>query len=334
MVKNLGVSNICYEDLKEQAESQEKNWDDVLIPTRCGYFGMLPDGDFEAPKGPAGEFYRTDISQNAFEQYCSLIGVPSAYASKCFENGEGELARLNFDHWQKNLPEKVLVRMYSTDTSDLTVKAVLSNRFTPVSNSRVFDMLDDTVDFNRYRCNQAYLSEEKMHLRFVDFDPLPIGDRMYAGFTVSNNEIGRGAISIKFFLYRFACKNGIVRAEKSGTLFRQKHLGFSIEDEIEFKRSLDDIEYLRQNAVTQILEAQKKNLSVKEIDAYLERVRKELHLGKVLEIEKMPAAEWINDQFGSNLWGVINFVTQKAQEYTLDNRLEMEQYAGRLLAAA
>lgn len=330
VLTQLGVSQIDFDDLSGAAYEHSQSWYDDIIDTRATNVCMTPD----ARLGYDLNGYRreADITQNAFEQYCSTVGVPSAYATKCYENGMGELAVENFSRWSRSLPSEVKLRTYG-DNRD--VHAVVSNRFTSISNSRIFELLGDSIDFGRYTCNQAYLSPEKMHLRFVDFDPLPgLTDRMFAGFTVSNNEVGRGALSVKFFLYRFACKNGIVRTQKGGTLFSQKHIGLTSEDEKAFMTSFDDLELLRENSIGQILSAQRKTLSFKEMEAYIERVRKECHLGKDPKIGEVSAAEWIGEEFGSNLWGVINFVTQKAQEYSLDDRLAMEQYAGNLLAAA
>ena len=61
----------------------------------------------------------------------------------------------------------------------------------------------------RYEANQAFLSEDRVHLRFVDFNnPLPVqNDKLYSGFTVSISDIGSGALCIKYFVYRFACRN-------------------------------------------------------------------------------------------------------------------------------
>jgi hypothetical protein len=39
-------------------------------------------------------------------------------------------------------------------------------------------------------------------------------------------------------------------------------------------------------------------------------------------------------QYGNSLWGVINSLTETAQEYDLTQRLQMETYAGNLLWAA
>lgn len=328
-----GVDNIEFDDLAERAGIHEGMWrDDIVSNIGNVNIRMTRDASL-AFCDDSGRYHLANVTQTAFEQYCNTIGVPASYAQKCYENGMADLAVENFDRWSgRNAPAEMKVRSYGYEGD---VHAIVSTRFTSLSNSRVFDLLEDSVDFSRYQVNQAFLSPEKMHLRFVDFTPLPgVRDRMFAGFTVSNNEIGRGALSVKFFLYRFACKNGLVKVEKGGTLFRQKHIGLTFEDQVEFQHSFQDIEALKENSVEQILAAQNRTLSYKEMEMYLERIRKECHLGKVLTIGEMPADEWIRNEFGSNLWGVVNFVTQKAQEFTLDERVDMETYAGRLLAAA
>ncbi len=332
-LSTVGVNKIDFNDLAETALAHEGSWRDRLVSNLGNVnIRMTPDACLSY-RDDDGFYHTSNVTQNAFEQYCNTIGVPSSYAQKCYERGMGELAVENFDRWaMMNAPAEMKVRSYG-DEGD--VHAIVSTRFTSLSNSRVFDLLENSVDFDRYQCNQAFLSPEKMHLRFVDFTPLPnVPDRMFAGFTVQNNEIGRGALSVKFFLYRYACKNGLVKVEKGGTLFRQKHIGLTFEDQVEFQHSFQDIEALKESSVAQILAAQKKNLSFKEMESYLERVRKDLHLGKALTIGERPAQEWIEDEFGPNLWGVVNFITQKAQEYSLDDRVDMETYAGRLLAAA
>ncbi len=325
----LGTSKVDYDRLLDSAHEHYDNWNEQVIERNAFNSGITMTADAKMNLGN-GRF--ADITQNAFEQYCNMIGVPASYAAKCYENGMGELAVENFDRWSNNMPSEVKVRTYGEQDE---VHAVVSPRFTGIPNARVFELVNQGVDLSKYQCNQAFLSPEKMHLRFVDFDhPLPVNDRMFAGFTVSNNEIGRGSLSVKFFLYRFACKNGIVRVEKGGTLFSQKHIGLTADDERGFVAAFNDVTTLRDTSTEQIRSAQGKHLSYKELQEILDRVRRDCHMGKEAKVGEVPADEWINQEFGNNMWGVINFITQKAQERTLDDRLDWEQYAGRLLQAA
>ena len=41
----------------------------------------------------------------------------------------------------------------------------------------------------------------------------------------------------------------------------------------------------------------------------------------------------MNDNYGTSTWGFINSLTEVAQDYTLERRLEIEKYAGDLLVA-
>ena len=41
-----------------------------------------------------------------------------------------------------------------------------------------------------------------------------------------------------------------------------------------------------------------------------------------------------NERYGRTAWGIINGITERAQEYTLDTRLNFEAWAGHLLQAA
>lgn len=41
----------------------------------------------------------------------------------------------------------------------------------------------------------------------------------------------------------------------------------------------------------------------------------------------------MSEKYSNNLWGLVNGITEVAQDYTLERRLELEQIAGNLLAA-
>lgn len=102
-----------------------------------------------------GETKSSDISEFAFGQLCTRLGVPASYVKKCFDNG-----KIN---------------------------------------------LDNTVDSNIYKPSQVYLSTDRLHIRFVNHEPLPIdndGSPLYAGFTVDSSDVGRGSLNMKFFIYR------------------------------------------------------------------------------------------------------------------------------------
>lgn len=85
------------------------------------------------------------------------------------------------------------------------MRAVLSDSYTPFDSYKVLKTLNNTVDSNIYKPSQVYLSTDRLHIRFVNHEPLPIdndGSPLYAGFTVDSSDVGRGSLNMKFFIYR------------------------------------------------------------------------------------------------------------------------------------
>lgn len=328
----FGSSRISIEGIHKEAAKQEKGWRNFIVPGNNLLIGTDVMLSYEVGRTPI------DITENAFTQFCNIKGIPTTYARKCLE-ADPLLMTYNFDAWAT--PGRYMLRNYEDELGNRSCRAIVSERFTPISNNTVLDLMEQNVDLNKYVCNQAYLSPEKMHIRMIDFDnPIQTADRspLYTGFCVNNNEVGAGSLSIRFFIYRFACKNGIVRTAASGTMFQKRHVGLTVEEMTKFGACFENIQFLRDQAVNDILTAQKKVLSKQEMRKILDQVKKELHLTREMYIKEgdsqIEAEEWIGQNYGSNLWGVVNFVTEKAKDYSLDTRLELEMFADRLLSAA
>ena len=81
----------------------------------------------------------------------------------------------------------------------------------------------------------------------------------------------------------------------------------------------------------QINVAMGKKLSIQELGFYLDKAQKELGLGKK---GRQEAEAMIGSVYDQTLWGLANTITERAKSYTLDTRLNMEQWAGNLLSAA
>ena len=336
VLENLhGNNKIVLDDLLNKAIDMSGHWVDHKVPS---YGTAMPIRLTEDAKvgffdSNTGTSYEEDISAYAFTQLCSKAGIPASYTKKCFDNGKGDLAQRNYLEWandEESDGKPLLVRSY-----DGVTRAVLSDRYNVFDSGMVLQNLVDAImERPQYEANQAHLSIDRLHIRFVNFnDPLTIGnDRLHYGFTVSSSDIGSGSLSVKYFLYRFACKNGLVIVKKGGTLFRQTHLNdFANAGKEMFLEAFDKIDILNQECTDQILKAQNKILTEEELAGYITRARKELHLGKTGEESLM---ELVNNTYDRTLWGVINSVTENAQRYSLDERLENEAWAGNLLQAA
>lgn len=330
-----GTARINLDDLCSRADEMSLRWEDVLV-SHEDKFPLELTEDCSLSFGTQFRRYKQDISESAFGQLCSKVGIPAAYTKRCFDSGKQGLALQNYREWaQDKKPEDndYLIRLY-----DGTARAVLTDSYKVFNSNLVLNAARQAVTdpkfAGRYEANQAFLSQDRLHIRFVDFNnPLNVGnDKMYSGFTISSSDVGAGALSIKYFLYRFACRNGIVYIKNGGVLFRQTHLGnFADTGKGLFMEALTKIDDLNAVATKKINDARTKTFTQEELEVYLARARKELHLGKTGEENLRNLVETTYDR---SLWGVINAVTENAQSNDrLDRRIEAETFAGILLAS-
>ena len=130
-----------------------------------------------------------------------------------------------------------------------------------------------------------------------------------------------------YFIYRQVCDNGMTVTDRGGTLFRQAHIGSSMTDgKLElFNRAFMDIDTLDRYSLENIRKNQSIELKDYELQMYLEKAKRELKLSEKAQ-EKL--AFLVDNTYGHTRWGVLNGITEIAQDYTLDTRIEFETFAG------
>ena len=278
----------------------------------------------------AGQEREADITETAFTQLCARVGVPGSYIKKCFESGKADLALHNFRTWADDTNESMFVR-----ERDGVVRAVLSDSYRTFDGYRAMQSLKHTVDFDRFIIRQYSVTEDDLFLRFVDREPLMTDhdSPLFIGFTISNSDVGKGAFSVKFSLYRQVCTNGLIVTQMGGTMYQQRHAGEGM-NESKFtvlKRCFRDMDTIAEAVKNQIAMSRKHNLKDYELRFFIEKANRELRLSAQasMELEML-----IHGKYEPTKWGVVNGVTELSQKYTLDTRRDMETWAGGLLASA
>lgn len=280
---------------------------------------------------------RTDVTKYALGQAASVWGIPSKYIIDLYDKDMGPLAVKNINELNKynaaherHMHGKMLV-------SENVTEACVSERFAlnfPVCD--VMDTIRSKVDLNKYVPNQAYLSKSKFHMRFVDFEnKVKVGgEDMSVGFTVDSSDVGKSALKVTFFLYKFACKNGLVITGKKGTLYRQKHLGEAFDSQSidRFIAAFDNVELLRQDGLDMIAAAQGRMMSEGEMQRILETARK--NNCPMSDKTRDNIIELATVRYGHTKWGLINGITEEAQKFSLDDRIAYETWGGNLLQMA
>lgn len=334
----LGVDKINFDSIVQQAHLINASFNNYTLDwTNDAPMYMDNAGNFCFHAEGRKNAKRTDITKYALSQAASVWGIPSKYVADLYDKGMGSLVAKNINElnaYNANAGRKMNMK---TLVSDGVTEAVVSSRFAqdfPVCD--VLSTIRETVDFDKYTPNQVYLSKSKMHIRFVDFNNKEKvnGEDMSVGFTVDSSDVGKSALRVQFFIYKFACKNGIVMVSKGGTLYRQKHLGeaFTIESLNDFKKCFTAVDELRENGLEMVAAAQNRMMSEAEMNRILDACRK--HYISVSDSERQKILDLAEYRYGRTKWGLINGITEVAQNHSLDNRLAYEVWAGHLLKSA
>ena len=330
LVTRHGTESCKFSELLDRSREIKEKWDDdIVINKDVTNFSL--DRDLQLHyKTDYGENKKADITQFAFSQLCARMGVPANYIKKCFISGKEDLALQNFRAWAGDADSNLLIR-----ANDGVVRAVLSDSYKPFDSYQVLRALKYTVDFKRWVPTQVHLSEDRLVVRFVDFTPLPVedGSPRYMGFTVATSDVGRGSLSIKIMLYRFACQNGLIISSMGGTLYKQHHIGEAMtESKLQkFNHVFSGLDLAANAIIDNIKQCRGHLLKDYEMTMLVEKARREMKLSET-SVDKLKGL--INNQYEPSKWGLINGVTELAQDFTLETRLDMEQWAGELFAKA
>ena len=276
-----------------------------------------------------GVVRRSGISRYALGQLSSKIGVPARYIEKCVQSGRLDLAQDNVNSWLSDYNKNLFLRDYNG-----TLRGVLSDKYSVCDSPDILRVVNDAVDLNTYRIKGSYISEERLHVRLVGREMLPIpNEDLFAGLFIDSSDVGRNILVVNFGIYKQVCTNGLVICKAGGTLFKQKHIGISVDEFHEgLYNSLGVIDELTENAIEFVNRAKAKScsLDLEDMERFVRDIRHTTNLseesaGKVISL--------MQTKYGSSHWGLINSITEVAQDFTLDRRIELETIAGNILVA-
>lgn len=319
-----GASRERMDELVKTAKSIHDDWRTELIDNSQKRNIEITDDFSLRFTNTEGEIREDDVTGFAYQQLCSRMGVPAQYVLKCYESGKKKLAMQNFREWADDYKGTLKVMRNNGQT-----RAVVTNSFSQWDSYKVLSNLKRTVNLDRWALVQSYLSEDKLVLRFID-SKSPIyedaNSKLYVGVCIRTSDVGNGALYVKMFVYRQACKNGMIISKGDATLYQQAHVGEAMSNSklADFTRAMYRAEKYGETFAKAIDGCRKQKMSSLEFNLW---VKDTLKLSKD-NTEKLE--QLIKDKYEPNLWGAINGVTELAQKFTLDRRIELEDEAGRL----
>lgn len=278
----------------------------------------------------------TDLSLSRYSlgQLGTKIGVPANYLEKCVKSGRIDLAQDNVNSWLEDYDKDLFVREYQG-----RARGILSSKYSVCDTPEILEVVNSAVDLSNYKIKGSYLNEERLHVRLVGKEMLPIdGEDLFAGLFIDSSDVGRSILTVKFGIYKQVCTNGLVIARAGGTLFEQKHIGISAEEFHEgLVGSLSNIDLLTENAVEWVRSAKHKSNHWSavsdvqdDIEAFVNSIRQQT---KLSEESAHKVIDLMSTKYEDNRWGLINSITEVAQDFTLERRLELEKIAGNILVA-
>lgn len=323
-----GAGKVTLKELVDTAGEFGSKWTDTYVDnSEKPNFNLNEQMQIEYVGGGARR--TADITEDAFQQLCTRIGgAPAGYLTKCAENGMVELAMQNFQAWAGKCRTPMMFREY-----DGSVRAALSAQYERYDAWKILKELRYTIDEKRFEPVQVHMSPERFTARFVDYTPLKVQEssKLYAGFSVSSSDVGDGGLKIVFFLYRFACRNGMLITDSSGVAYRSGHRGAEMRMSkiASFSNVFERIDDVIADIPAQISAKQHK-MSKLDLQYLLATAKAKVRMTD-------ENAELIKGLLGTEYpeteWGFMNAVTETAQRYELERRMELEQFAGSLLAA-
>ena len=329
MIKAQGIADDCYDEVVSPSVFR-----DTIYSVNEGAMRMVNDEMLK----------QNTLTEYALGQLCNKLGIPSAYMQRCLNAGKtfyeddepnvfNALAVHNLSTWTNQYKgSSVLVRNYQDK-----VRGVLSSRYSICDTPTILDVIGDSLPVDDYKIKGYYLSPERFHLRLVG-DKLDIpNEDLFSGIQIDSSDVGRSTLVVHYMIYKQVCTNGLVVSRGDGILFKQKHLSI---DPQTFKSglsaSLENIPTLNKWAKITIEEAMTKDevdfdhLSSDQMKDLIDKVKS---LTSFDDKTCKETIELMRTNYTPNRWGMINAITEIAQNYTLERRLELEKIAGGVLIA-
>lgn len=266
------------------------------------------------------------LSSFARGEFCGKLSIPSRYITRCIESNNPVLAAENMNYWLQNDKRNLLIRAY-----DGTCRGVLSGSYSTYDAPEILTTLAEVFSPNDFVLKGSFINEERLHLRLIENRMLDIdSEDLYAGITLDSSDVGRSGLNVRFFIWKQVCTNGLVIAKSNGRLFKQKHIGITHDD---FATGLEEgLEkfYEIKEAITESIRETNKISVNKDIEALVEEIKNKTNLSdkaaeKVVELMEV--------KYAPTRWGLINGITEIAQDFTLETRIQLEEIAGNMLVS-
>lgn len=266
-----------------------------------------------------------DLSPLAAGHLCGKLQVPSRYYSRLVEAKQNKLAAENINCWLKDDSRKFMLREY-----DGHIRGVLSGSYSRYDAPEILTSVQEVFGDDHFKFKGGFINEERLHVRLVEKQILPIdGEDLFAGITLDSSDVGRCGLYANFFIWKQVCTNGLIIAKSSAKMFSQKHIGISHEDFVDsLKAGLENFNAIKDEVAEMIVN--NKTIPDKiDLEEIMERVK---NVTKLSDDDVEEVMNLSTKNYDLSNFGIVNGITEIAQKFSLERRIELETVATQLLA--
>lgn len=341
-----------FEDVVARLRAERDAKVDVVLNTRDHVEMVVPaeqgqprtEIEFDTPDYPELDGLSMHATDWAHRGIAGRSHIPWNYYDRLRGDYPVLLAR-NVNTLWNGEPENRLVR--TLQNGDRRVRAWLSDRFRVLDNLPFVQTVLGVATEHGAEIHTCNVSDERLYIKLVTPQQREVraGDAVQAGIVIRNSEVGDGRVSIRPFVLRLVCTNGMV----STTGYAKVHLGSQLdegimsydtlrkENEAVWAKVRDWTKYALapdnlEEIVEQLQRADRNRLQVAAKHAVANVVRStSLSQGegdRVLEHYLRNA-----HRDGESQFGIVNAVTRAAQDAGSYRRAtELEEEGGKLLS--
>jgi hypothetical protein len=226
--------------------------------------------------------------------------------------------------WERHNPTDWHVVKYADAGQLGAIRYIGTNRYRLYRN---IDFLRDLSgsEFASLHVRDSTVNENHMILRVTGNQPLDIeGVDVFAGYHIYNSENGCSSIGIKHMIYDKVCTNGMIIVFNADQILNQRHSKF---DEDVLRQRVIDISKLlpeiHRSATSLVSRLVNIKLDTTQIDAVLAMYKARVDASNKF-IEDARQAQ---PRYGNTAWGVLSSITETAQNYNWETRMNHEEQA-------
>lgn len=281
----------------------------------------------------------------ALHQLCEKLSMPPSFFNYLEQsNKTRDLAYENINR---------LLRVHKGDmfirTCNDEIRGILSPRYACFDSDKILKVISFFLEHNPFIKSEdiyvdSYINDmERFHLRISSKLPvadLPDSDIRY-GLMIDSSDVGLSRLRVRFFIYKVMCTNGLVYRTFGMNMFSHSHIGIISVEEFAagLTRSFQLFPQIAKQASSQITVALQFPLlnngliDFSKEDAEAVRLRERMARETGLGVNALKELSLIAvRRYGITAWGYVNAITEYAQRYDIERRLELEQIAGQILA--